>query len=253
MKKFTNDFIISYLRDIFNSTTLLPKSTDYVSKSGYKNPHPFSYDLVKKRFGSWYKALELAGIPFVGKRKSTPKPREEVKCDECGKLFLKLVSQIRISFKKHFCGSKCSGKYKNKYTFKNIRTSKLEKYLKEKLTEKYPTLGIKFNDRLLCDGLELDIYIPKLNMAIEIHGILHHKPIYGEDKLKDINRRDKIKQEICQKNNINLYVIKDESSYFTEKYGNEIFTRIKNIISNTIFLKIKNNSSDNNKENDACT
>lgn len=247
MKFISNDFIISYLKNIFTSTAESPKSTDYVSKTGYKNPHPFSYDLVKKRFGSWYVALEKANVPYSQRPRQKPKPREEVTCKECGKQFLKLVSQIKVSFKNHFCGSSCSGKYKNKYTFKNIRTSKLERHVRDKLQVEYPTLNIKFNDRLVCNGLELDIYIEKLQLAFEIRGILHYKPIFGEEKMKDINRRDKIKEEICEKNGINLYVIKDESTYFTDKYGDEIFKRIKSIITNVIFFKIKNNSE--NKEN----
>ena len=40
---------------------------------------------------------------------------------------------------------------------------------------------------------ELDFYFPNLKLAIEINGPLHYKPIYGKDKLIQIqnNNRDR--------------------------------------------------------------
>jgi hypothetical protein len=47
---------------------------------------------------------------------------------------------------------------------------------------------------ILPSGLELDIYIPALRLAIELNGPLHYFPIHGEAKLKEIRDRDIRKQ-----------------------------------------------------------
>ena len=54
---------------------------------------------------------------------------------------------------------------------------------------------------------ELDIFIPKLNLAIEYDGIQHFKPIEawgGEKGLQKNIERDKIKEEKCKENSITL-------------------------------------------------
>ena len=56
-------------------------------------------------------------------------------------------------------------------------------------------------------GQEIDIFIPDLNLAIEYDGIQHFKPIKawgGEEGLKKNIERDKIKEEKCKENNVNL-------------------------------------------------
>lgn len=52
--------------------------------------------------------------------------------------------------------------------------------------------------------LRFDIYIPNKNVIIEYDGIHHYKPIYGEDILRESQFRDKIKDEYCKSNNIDL-------------------------------------------------
>ena len=57
------------------------------------------------------------------------------------------------------------------------------------------------------DFLELDIFIPSLNLGIEYQGIQHFKPVDhwgGEDSLKRLKKRDKRKKILCEKNNIKL-------------------------------------------------
>lgn len=68
----------------------------------------------------------------------------------------------------------------------------------------------KFSDCKYKTTLPFDFYIPKYNMCIEYNGEQHYKPINhwgGENKLKEIKERDKIKAEYCKKNNIQLKVI----------------------------------------------
>ena len=79
---------------------------------------------------------------------------------------------------------------------------------------------------MICNPLELDIYIPSLKFAIEINGIFHYKPIFGQDKLDNIVRKDIIKNSICKNKNIDLITIKDTSVKFSEKYGKLILETI---------------------------
>lgn len=59
--------------------------------------------------------------------------------------------------------------------------------------------------------LPFDFYIPKQNLCIEFNGIQHYKSIEyfgGIQTTKSQQKRDKIKEVFCLKNNINLLVIK---------------------------------------------
>lgn len=57
-----------------------------------------------------------------------------------------------------------------------------------------------------CRPLKFDFYIPKTNTLIEYDGEQHFKPSkkYGGEKFETTIENDKIKNEYCLKNNINL-------------------------------------------------
>jgi hypothetical protein len=59
-------------------------------------------------------------------------------------------------------------------------------------------------------GLELDIYLPELNLAFEYQGQQHFHPIEawgGEEALKKVQERDKRKAEICKKVGVKLITV----------------------------------------------
>ena len=61
------------------------------------------------------------------------------------------------------------------------------------------------------EGLELDIYIPTINLAIEYQGLQHYKPIDhwgGEEALQKTKERDIRKKELCMQNKIKLIYFK---------------------------------------------
>ena len=70
----------------------------------------------------------------------------------------------------------------------------------------YPNLEIQFNRRDII-GRELDIFFPTLNLAVEISGIFHYKPIFGEDKLSKIQNSDALKVKLCKEHGIHLIVL----------------------------------------------
>lgn len=184
--------------------------TDFVNKN-----HPFSSSSVTKIIGSWENALIKAKIPLF-RNKSL-----KVNCKQCNKQFTKSFNQIQKNFN-HFCSRSCSCTYNNIHKTTGFRISKLEMYLQSKLQG----YNFDYNNRKIRDGLELDIYIDSIKIAFEISGIIHYKPIYGEEKLKKTQEKDKLKLDKCKSKNVKLYVIKDLSSKFTEKYGEKILSDI---------------------------
>ena len=76
------------------------------------------------------------------------------------------------------------------------------------MSEIYSDVQLKRHHRpQILEGLELDIFIPHLNIGIEYQGIQHYKPIKhwgGEEALKKTKERDNKKRLLCVKNNITL-------------------------------------------------
>ncbi len=149
-------------------------------------------------------------------------------CEWCGKKIARRKSQLKKSITGHvFCNLSCAASFNNTQKRKS-RRSKMEVKLFNLLKTEFPSLEILANNKNILDGYEVDIIFPQINLAIEWNGIVHYKPIYGNDKLNLIQKRDIEKQEIAQKKNIELIVISDLVS--TEKYLKEAFLNIKKII-----------------------
>jgi len=92
------------------------------------------------------------------------------------------------------------------------------------IKELFKEYEIIINDRKVLNGLELDIWIPKLKIAIEYDGEQHYiskKYFGGDESLKNIQYRDKLKNKLCEKMNINLirikYDVKDLKSYILKE------------------------------------
>ena len=133
------------------------------------------------------------------------KKKQEVSCCNCNKQFEKTLNQIKKT-PNHFCCQSCSTTYNNKNKTTGNRRSKLEIWLEERLTQLYPELPIDFNKKSAI-GSELDIYIPSINLAFELNGIFHYEPIYGTNKLDQIQNNDKSKSLACHEAKIDLCII----------------------------------------------
>jgi hypothetical protein len=110
-----------------------------------------------------------------------------------------------------------------------LSRSKIEHYVESRLNEDFPSIEFLYNDKNVL-GLELDIYSPSLNLAIELNGVFHHLPIYGEDVLRKIQTRDALKVEKCAAMNIELHSIDLGNEGFTKHYADRIYQLVHDII-----------------------
>jgi hypothetical protein len=153
-------------------------------------------------------------------------------CHHCGKECVKKASQIKLSKSGfNFCSKHCTSSYHIKHKNYGTNRSKLEQWIAEQLIIKYPDLNIKYNDTETLNGLELDIYIPSLQIAFELNGVFHYEPIFGQDKLDKTIKKDKNKMSLCLENKIDLCIIDTTSQkYFKEHTSHKFLDIILNII-----------------------
>lgn len=148
-------------------------------------------------------------------------------CKYCTKIFSP-STQTQI-----FCSHSCAAKYNNGHKSFGTRVSKLEKYLQQELLKLY-SFDIKFNSKEEINS-ELDIYIPHMKLAFELNGIFHYEPIYGPEKLKQIQNNDGRKFQACLNANIELCIIDTSAqTYFKEKTALKYLNIIVSIINEKI-------------------
>lgn len=155
----------------------------------------------------------------------------ETTCKLCGeKIFVMKNVYDKSKTKNFFCSKSCAATYNNTHKTKGNRVSKLEIYLQTKLQELYPSLSFLFNDKTTINS-ELDIYIPSLKLAFELNGIFHYEPVFGKDKLQQIQENDNNKFQKCIQNNISLCIIDTSSQkYFKEQTSQKFLNIITEII-----------------------
>jgi hypothetical protein len=154
-----------------------------------------------------------------------------VQCTNCGHEFRLTNSSSKGSKSgNHFCSQSCAATYNNTHKSKGNRKSKLEKWLEIKLKTLFPNIVILFNNKTIINS-ELDIYIPSLKLAFELNGIYHYEPIYGYEKLQQIQNNDKRKFQACLEQNIELCIIDtSQQKYFKEQTSEKYLNIITNII-----------------------
>ena len=157
------------------------------------------------------------------------KEPQDVICLNCNKEFKKQWNQIK-KLPNHFCSRSCAATYNNTHKTKGNRKSKLEHFLEKKLVEIYPTLEFHFNRKDAINS-ELDIYIPQLKLAFELNGIFHYEPIFGSEKLNQIQNNDGRKFQACLERGIELCIVDTSKlNYFKESNALPYFKIVQKII-----------------------
>jgi len=94
--------------------------------------------------------------------------------------------------------------------------SKQHREVYEAITELLPYLQV-YVDYYVGNGLYLDIFIPRINVALEINGKQHYEfnPLFHKDILafEEGKMRDIKKLIYCKENNIALYVVKYDEKF----------------------------------------
>lgn len=136
-------------------------------------------------------------------------------CDWCGK---EIILNGKRPNSKHFCDGSCRNFYLNankisgRGSWTGVCVSKWEQQFQAILNE----YGIEFeaNKRdLIPSRYEIDIWLPKFNIAIELNGIWHYssKPYGGnEDALKRRQEKDRIKQQEVESLGYKFIIFKDD-------------------------------------------
>lgn len=83
-------------------------------------------------------------------------------------------------------------------------------FIKSNLSE---STNIIQHDRTICEGKELDLYIPDMNVAFEYNGMVWHSEKFGKDRWYHLNKLNK-----CKEQGIKLYHIWS----YEWKYKNDI-------------------------------
>lgn len=202
------------------------KNTFYIKRASIR------YELKRRE----KKSLKYCSRECFDQSKIT---RKELQCEFCSKNFTKLICQI-LKTRHHFCSKSCAAKFNNLHKHTGGKRSKLEEWLEPKLNQKYPQLIIKYNDVEAINS-ELDIYIPRLKLAFELNGILHYEPLFGEEKLHNIQSNDQRKLQTCFEKNIYFHTIDISSirDHFKPKKGEFVFNAVCSIIDHKIATTFK--------------
>jgi hypothetical protein len=126
-----------------------------------------------------------------------------VECSICGVVIYKTPSHIK-SRPRHCCSRECFNILNRTKKDWGSKRSKLEIAIEKHLNLRYQ-FEIRFNRADI--GYELDIYIPVLDLAIEINGIFHYKPYWGENRLIRTQELDREKMSECDIRGIKLVVV----------------------------------------------
>ena len=94
--------------------------------------------------------------------------------------------------------------------------SKLEKYLRTALAKNHVVEFHKTN--LTSDSrLEVDLYLPDLKLVIEIDGISHFEPVWGEDRLRKHQASDTKKASMLLSSGYNVLRVKQLTKTLSDK------------------------------------
>jgi len=186
-----------------------------------------------------YKRKSTNSLRFCNRkcRGEWMRTKKVLNCKYCNTPILRFPGDIkRTQFS--FCSSSCSAKYWNVNKTWGTNRSKLEKWMEQRLIEKYPDLKILYNDRTSINA-ELDIYIPSLVIAFELNGIFHYEPIYGKEQMNKTITNDNRKFQACLEQGIELCIIDTYNAKYLKKERDQKFL---NIITNLIDIKLADKS-----------
>lgn len=123
---------------------------------------------------------------------------------KCGKTYL---VEKYVADNSKYCSGSCRNIVKNQNPTGN--RSKCEFELQKRLLKEYPTESFIWNDRVVLEGKEMDLYIPQLKVGVEWNGIYHYKNVHNDGSFERCQQTDNLKVKIAQQKGIRLIIVKD--------------------------------------------
>lgn len=117
--------------------------------------------------------------------------------------------------------------------------SKLEKFLLDKLLKDGYAVEFHKEHSILNTKLQIDLFIPKLNVAIEVDGPSHFEPVWGDDALKRNKKYDNNKTGLIIGKGLFLIRIK-QSRDFSKTRGSLVYDQLQQILCDIKDKKITN-------------
>lgn len=114
--------------------------------------------------------------------------------------------------------------------------SKLEHYLLNKLLEDGNIVHFHKEHSLVNTKLQIDLFLPNLNIAIEVDGPSHFSPVWGDDVLKRNISYDRKKEGLILGKGWHLIRIKQNKD-FSKSRSDVLYAKLSNTID-----KLKNDS-----------
>ncbi len=225
-KKYTDEELLKQITDFYIKNNKIPIMTDLPNGK-----------TITKRFKGFSNALNVAFRELLPTVKFTRRRGRiiEINCKNCQKTFS--IKEHLTKGKNRYCSIPCSrvGSIKTRnQNFKGFKhRSKFELECEKRLSILYPEMEINYNRQGIID-YELDIYIPSLNLAIEINGACHYIKIAKKFNLERKQAIDREKIELCKKAYVDLYVLNTSKMQFPK--DNDIYF---NMIKNFIDTKLK--------------
>ena len=146
-----------------------------------------------------------------------------LQCNKCGKIW-KTTSFSSFIQQVIKCPN-CTNSWKMEKEIESLLTEYQIKFIPQCRNRTLPWLTNKIS-------LSLDFYLPDYNIAIECQGRQHFESVldFGGDKtFQESKKRDKIKLELCKKNNVKLLYYDSEHNH-TEFLGEKVYNNENNLI-----------------------
>lgn len=178
--------------------------------------------------------LTIEGDSSAIERIRLPSVWLKIPCGGCGAILDRTEADIKqCKHGKPYCSKSCRMKHYNHHILERSsnQRSKAEDILASFIKTDFPDLEIVTNDRkFLPSGLEIDINIPSMRLAIELNGPVHYMPIYGEERLHKVQAKDAQKHLEIHQKGLTLIVLdisrlnstKKQLEFLTKHYTDNI-------------------------------
>lgn len=186
--------------------------------SGIRHTQEEAVNLIKNR-------CDCLGFEFIGFANDDnlyfgKKTRLILRCNKCG----------TITNTKTFCGMMNTNFVCSTCGTKWHMESDVEEMLKRNNIEYIKNYrGISWLKHKI--PIELDFYIPSLNLGIECQGRQHFEPnshFGGDDAFKDVVARDTVKYSLCKEHGLRILYYNDSGDYNTF-LGENVIKNIENL------------------------